>query len=59
MAEAIPASELLDIPNGSHTAPIETPHLVDQVIRDFLQRRIDGAGAEPVVKSKHDVSQLE
>lgn len=59
MAEAIPASELLDIPNGSHTAPIERPHVVDRVIREFLERRIDGAGAEAVVKSKHDVSQLE
>jgi pimeloyl-ACP methyl ester carboxylesterase len=42
MAEAIPGSELLEIPNASHTAPIERPHLVDFTIRDFLHRRIDG-----------------
>ncbi|MBS1119287.1 MAG: alpha/beta hydrolase fold protein, partial [Deltaproteobacteria bacterium] len=42
MAEQIPGSELLEIPNASHTAPIERPHLVDWTIRDFLHRRIDG-----------------
>src|SRR5262249_50914835 len=42
MAEAIPGAELLEIPNASHTAPIERPHLVDFTIRDFLQRRVDG-----------------
>jgi len=41
MAAAIPASELLEIPNGSHTAPLERPHLVDWAIRDFIARRID------------------
>ena len=41
MAEAIPGCELLDIPNASHTAPIERPHLVDWTVRDFLSRRID------------------
>lgn len=41
MAEAIPGAELLEIPNASHTAPIERPHLVDWTIRDFLRRRID------------------
>ena len=41
MAAAIPAAELLEIPNASHTAPIERPHLVDWTIRDFMARRID------------------
>lgn len=41
MAEAIPGAELLEIPNASHTAPIERPHLVDFTIRDFLARRVD------------------
>jgi pimeloyl-ACP methyl ester carboxylesterase len=41
MAEAIPAAELLEIEQASHTAPIERPHLVDSTIRDFLARRID------------------
>ncbi len=46
MAEAIPGAELLEIPNASHTAPIERPHLVDWTIRDFLRRRIDAAAEE-------------
>ena len=41
MAAAIPGAELLEIPNASHTAPIERPHLVDWTIRDFMTRRID------------------
>ncbi len=41
MAEAIPRAELLEIPNASHTAPIERPHLVDWTIRDFIARRVD------------------
>ncbi len=45
MAAAIPGSELLEIPNASHTAPIERPHLVDSTIRDFVARRIDSADA--------------
>ncbi len=45
MAEAIPACELLEIPNASHTAPIERPKLVVETIRDFIARRIDAAPA--------------
>lgn len=41
MVEAIPGAELLEIPNASHTAPIERPHLVVQTIRDFLVRKVD------------------
>jgi pimeloyl-ACP methyl ester carboxylesterase len=41
MAAAIPDAELLEVPNASHTAPIERPHLVDATIRDFMTRRID------------------
>jgi pimeloyl-ACP methyl ester carboxylesterase len=41
MAAVIPAAELLEIPNASHTAPIERPHLVDFTIRDFMTRRVD------------------
>jgi pimeloyl-ACP methyl ester carboxylesterase len=41
MADAIPGCELLDIPNASHTAPIERPHLVDWTVREFLSRRVD------------------
>ena len=42
IAAAIPDAELLEIPNASHTAPIEHPHLVNTTVRDFLARRIDG-----------------
>ena len=45
MAAAIPGAELLEIPNASHTAPIERPHLVDSTIRDFVARRIDSTDA--------------
>jgi len=41
IAAAIPQAELLEVPNASHTAPIEHPHLVNFTIRDFLARRID------------------
>lgn len=41
MAQAIPGAELLEIPQASHTAPIERPHLVDTTIRDFVARRVD------------------
>jgi pimeloyl-ACP methyl ester carboxylesterase len=41
MAEAIPDAELLEIPNASHTAPIERPTLVVETIRNFIARRID------------------
>jgi pimeloyl-ACP methyl ester carboxylesterase len=47
MAAAIPGAELLEIPNASHTAPIERPHLVDWTVRDFLQRRVDGLEGLP------------
>lgn len=43
IAEAIPGAELLEIPNASHTAPIEHPHLVNFTVRDFLARRVDAA----------------
>jgi pimeloyl-ACP methyl ester carboxylesterase len=41
MAAAIPGAQLLEIPNASHTAPIERPHLVDWTVRDFVARRIE------------------
>jgi len=41
MAAAIPGAELLEIPQASHTAPIERPHLVDNAVRDFIKRRVD------------------
>src|SRR6185295_852951 len=42
IAAAVPQAELLEIPNASHTAPIEHPNLVNFTVRDFLALRIDG-----------------
>lgn len=52
MATAIPNSELLEIPEASHTAPIERPHLIDETIRDFVSRRIDPTVLVDVVHEK-------
>jgi pimeloyl-ACP methyl ester carboxylesterase len=52
MAAAIPKSELLEIPEASHTAPIERPHLIDETIRDFVSRRIDPTVSVDVVHQK-------
>jgi pimeloyl-ACP methyl ester carboxylesterase len=49
MAAAIPDAELLEIPNASHTAPIERPRLVDETIRDFVARRIDATASDDVI----------
>jgi pimeloyl-ACP methyl ester carboxylesterase len=41
MAAAIPASELLIVEDGSHTAPIERPALVGEIVQRFLTTRVD------------------
>lgn len=41
IAAEVPHAELLEIPNASHTAPIEHPHLVNATVKNFLARRID------------------
>ena len=51
MAATIPGAELLEIPNASHTAPIEHPNLVNFTIRDFLHRRVDGGGDSGPVRA--------
>ena len=47
IAAAVPHAELLEIPDASHTAPIEHPDLVNLAVRDFLARRIDGLRDPP------------
>ncbi len=47
IAAAVPQAELLEIPNASHTAPIEHPDLVNLAVQDFLARRIDGLRDPP------------
>jgi pimeloyl-ACP methyl ester carboxylesterase len=40
MAHAIPHSELLIVPGGSHTAPLEQPQLIGDAIERFLTERL-------------------
>jgi pimeloyl-ACP methyl ester carboxylesterase len=51
IATAVPEAELLEIPDASHTAPIEHPRLVGLAIREFLTRRIDAVPAQPLLPS--------
>lgn len=44
MADAIPGAELVEIEDGSHTAPIERPEIVGAAVVDFLARRVDPVG---------------
>ena len=53
MAEAIPGAELLEIPNASHTAPIERPNLVDWTVRDFLARRVDQLDSARILRENN------
>lgn len=41
MAAAIPNAELVEVINGSHTAPIERPELVNDAVQSFLAGRVD------------------
>ena len=50
MAEAIPHSEFMVVPRGSHTAPLEQPQLVGERIDRFLRTRI--LGDDTPVKKK-------
>ncbi|HEY8208982.1 MAG TPA: alpha/beta hydrolase [Myxococcaceae bacterium] len=51
MADAIPRSELVIIPGGTHTAPLEQPALVSERVLGFIERRVlpalDAAAAAP------------
>jgi pimeloyl-ACP methyl ester carboxylesterase len=40
MAAAIPDAELVEIEDGSHTAPLERPEQVADAVLDFLARRV-------------------
>jgi pimeloyl-ACP methyl ester carboxylesterase len=41
IAEQVPGAELLEVANGSHTALIERPDLVNGAIQRFLEGRVD------------------
>jgi pimeloyl-ACP methyl ester carboxylesterase len=45
MADQVPDAELLVIPDGSHTAPLERPDEVSAAVLDFLARRVRPAEA--------------
>ncbi|WP_223645469.1 alpha/beta fold hydrolase [Corallococcus sp. EGB] len=47
MAERIPASELLMISEGTHTAPLEVPGLVELRVERFLRERLGVETAPP------------
>jgi pimeloyl-ACP methyl ester carboxylesterase len=40
MALAIPGAELVMVPGGSHTTPLEAPGPVEQAVADFLRKRV-------------------
>jgi pimeloyl-ACP methyl ester carboxylesterase len=41
MSEAIPNAQLLMIDDGSHTAPIERPELVNDTVIEFIEHRVN------------------
>ncbi|MDD5306033.1 MAG: alpha/beta hydrolase [Deltaproteobacteria bacterium] len=45
MASAIPGAELLMVPQGTHSLPIEQPEIVNLRIRRFLRERLDPPAA--------------
>jgi pimeloyl-ACP methyl ester carboxylesterase len=47
MHEAIPASQLLVLPGGTHVGPLEHPDLVNSRVRDFLAERARVRRARP------------
>jgi pimeloyl-ACP methyl ester carboxylesterase len=49
MALAIPDAELVMVPGGSHTTPLEAPETVQQAVADFLRKRVSACdiGAPP------------
>ncbi len=61
MAEAIPNSEFMIVPHGSHTAPLEQPQLVGQRIERFLRTRIlmSGPHEEPQPLPRAPVAEAE
>ncbi|WP_426731009.1 alpha/beta fold hydrolase [Myxococcus faecalis] len=52
MASRIPEAELVLIPDGTHTAPLEAPGLVEVRVERFLRERLGGpAAARPLAPS--------
>lgn len=51
MADAIPASELVIVPNGTHTVPLEQPALVSDKVMGFIDQRVLPALGEAPAKT--------
>ena len=51
MAEAVPGSEFMIVPGGSHTAPLEQHELIWSRIQAFLKARVLGQGASKPLAS--------
>lgn len=47
MATSIPGCELLEVLEGSHTAPIEQPALINGRVLRFLRERVEGRDGAP------------
>ena len=41
MARQIPGAELLMVPGGSHSSPIEQPELINRRVMHFLETRVE------------------
>lgn len=46
IASLIPDAKLIEVENGSHTAPLEHPQVFSDGIREFLYGRVDSLGAQ-------------
>lgn len=46
MALEIPGAELLMVPGGSHTTPLEVPTRLQSAVADFLRRRVPASDTE-------------
>jgi len=51
MADAIPHAELVMVPNGTHTLPLERPELISEKVNAFIDQRVLPAFARPPAKS--------
>jgi pimeloyl-ACP methyl ester carboxylesterase len=51
MCDAIPDAEMIVLPTGTHTGPIELPELVNLRVEKFLREHLGHAGVRPGVRS--------
>jgi pimeloyl-ACP methyl ester carboxylesterase len=51
MAARIPGAELMMVPQGSHTAPLEHPELVELRVERFFRDRLGLSAPTPSVRT--------